>query len=159
MCVGDGAVQLLIERPKAGDVEFDGVRNASSSFFTGAQSIWMTRWWRWLDVAFPAATTANLVRKLIVNQTVLTGTLTPSYMLWSGIVEPPLRGTAVDWDGLRERLRIELGGLLLRSWCLWLPIHIFNFTMLQPHMRVPIVASVTVLWNGYLSFVSHGRRG
>ena len=157
MLVGDGAVQLLIEQQHT-SASFDGVRSSTSSFFTGVQAVWMTRWWRWLDVAVPATNLSGLVRKLVVNQLMLTGTLTPSYMLWSGIVEAPLRGLAVDWAGLRERLRTELGGLLVQSWCLWLPVHLFNFTVLPPHMRVPVVSVASVCWNGYLSFVSHGRR-
>jgi hypothetical protein len=40
-------------------------------------------------------------------QVVLTGSLTPAYMVWSGIVEAPLHGNRVDWSVLSTRLGSE----------------------------------------------------
>ena len=92
-------------------------------------------------------------------QVVLTGTLTPAYLLWSGLAEAPLHGAPVPWAKLSERLTSELPTLLPTSFFFWLPFHVLNFTLVPAHGRVAFISSVSVAWGGYLSYVSHGRGG
>ena len=153
MFVGDGTVQLTIEQ-RSGDSQFDWVRNSTSSVFQAVSSGFMGRWWQYLDRALPGTS----IRKLAVNQVVLSCTLTPAYMVWSGVVEAPLKGAIVDWTALATRLRTEFPTLIPTSFCFWLPFHTISFTFVPAHLRVAFITSVSVAWGGYLSFVSHGRR-
>ena len=146
MLVGDGAVQLCVEQRGVGPSStVDSIRSVSSGTFSGLQGIVMTRWWRWLDGAFPpAAGFGMLARKLVVNQLFLTCTFTPAFMVWTGVAEPQLRGAGIGWEALRQQLRTELPELLVQSASLWLPVHLFNFTLTPPHFRVAIVSIVSV---------------
>ena len=151
MAIGDGLVQTTVEA-SVGD--FDTVRNVTSASFQGAAGMFMGRWWRFLDALIPGTT----ITKLALNQVALSCTLTPSFLIWSGTVEAPLHGVAVDWAQLGDRLRSELPTLLPTSFCFWLPFNSINFMVVPPHLRVAFISSVSVAWGGYLSFVSHGRR-
>ncbi|KAL1519833.1 hypothetical protein AB1Y20_023338 [Prymnesium parvum] len=153
MCVGDGTVQVVIEGEDLGS--FDWVRNSSSSIFQAVASAFMGKWWRFLDSKIPTTS----IPKLAVNQVVLSGTITPGYLVWSGIVEAVLRCGPVDWTHLYSQLHEELPSLLPASIGFWLPFNTFNFMVMPAHLRVAFISSVAVAWGGYLSYVSHGRRG
>ena len=169
MGVGDAAVQAFIEhrtvskdpdasgrRPAAcpaGTSDFDFTRLGTSAVFQGFSGVFMVRWWRHLDAFFPTPS----LRKLAVNQLVLSGSLTPLMLVWSATVEAPLRGISVDWAGLGARLTTELPTLLPTSVAYWLPIHVVNLFVLPPHLRVVWTSAGSVAWGGYLSYVAHGR--
>lgn len=154
MCVGDTAAQLTIEQGCGRSWrDFDLIRNVTSSIFQAGGGFFMGKWWNFLDSKLPGVSGI----KLVVNQIVLTGSITPAYMLWSGIVEAPLRGSEVDLAALSARLSSELPTLLPTSFCFWLPFHVVNFALIPAHLRVAFISSVSVAWGGYLSYVSHGR--
>ena len=160
MCIGDGATQLTIENegPWQGGESLrhlDAVRNTTSSIFQGLAGMFMGTWWRFLDYRIPGTT----ISKLAINQVALSGTITPAFLVWSGTTESLLRGDAIDWTGLSQRLMTELPTLLPTSFCFWLPFNTFNFMVTPVHLRVAFVSGVSVAWGGYLSYVSHGRRG
>lgn len=153
MCVGDSTVQLAVELEDP--AAFDLIRNSSSGVFQALAGAFMGTWWRFLDRRMPVLS----IRKLAINQVALSGTITPGYLVWSGIIEAPLHGNPVDWPKLGTRLRTELPTLLPTSFCFWLPFNTINFMLVPVHLRVAFISSVSVAWGGYLSYVSHGRCG
>ena len=59
----------------------------------------------------------------------------------------------------RARSTLENDGLQLavQSFCLWLPANATIFRYAAVHHRILWISSVAVFWQGFISWVAHGR--
>ena len=48
-------------------------------------------------------------------------------------------------------------GLLIKYWCIWIPMSLFNFTIVPLHFRVAFVAVVSFFWMIILSIVANRK--
>ena len=61
-------------------------------------------------------------------------------------------GTALD--GL-TRYRADAYDVLTTYWSMWPALHLFNFTVTPPEIRIHLIAIVSFVWLIYLSYRSH----
>jgi len=59
-------------------------------------------------------------------------------------------------EGMRRYIRDVKDGLLFKSWALWLPFHVINFSLVPEHLRIPLTSSVAFFWMIILSFIASG---
>ncbi|KAK3248037.1 hypothetical protein CYMTET_42483 [Cymbomonas tetramitiformis] len=155
MGLGDASVQALLE-PK-----LDFHRNLVSSTYNGLISPIFYSWYAYMDRIWPpkGLRFASLMRKVLVNQIVLTSINTPVYMAWCHHVEAALAGPCEDWAAVHasfaEHARLELPGLLCASFGVWIPSNTINFLWVPQHLKIPFISAFSVAWGGFLSMVVH----
>ncbi|KAG8465997.1 hypothetical protein KFE25_005567 [Diacronema lutheri] len=158
MAVGDGAVQVGL------DGAIDAQRVAVSSTYNGlVYAPVMHVWWGKLDAWWPGRTAGAVVRKVLVNQIVITPFNSLCFISWSKLIGAAATGARggerVDWLAVRAQteahLRAELPTLLATSCAFWPFAHACNFAFAPISLRIFFMSTCSVGWGGYLSYVSH----
>ncbi|MES1913630.1 MAG: hypothetical protein MHM6MM_005807 [Cercozoa sp. M6MM] len=54
-----------------------------------------------------------------------------------------------------ERAQDKFWPTLKVDWCFWSLVQFANFMLIPPNFRVVVIQSVSVLWNGFLSWMQH----
>ena len=157
-CTGDTAVQFGIEHADA----WDGQRTGVCSCYSFLYAAPLAAWFGYMDRCFPLAQSSmsQFMSKIFVNQFVSSFfILTPGFVAWSCTIEEVVRGNGF-FAGLqrtRKTFESDLLQLSARSFCIWLPVNAAIFRFASVHHRIFWISSVAVFWQGYTSWVAHGR--
>lgn len=106
-------------------------------------------WYRFLDQAVTGTGLQVVAKKIAVDQAVAGPFFCTAFLLGSGLLEgKPIGGCFREW---KEKFLT----IYLADWCIWPPTQFMNFYFLPSRFRVAYVASVTLCWNTFLSFMKH----
>ncbi|XP_017086236.1 mpv17-like protein isoform X1 [Drosophila eugracilis] len=95
-------------------------------------------WYKWLDRVFPGTTKIVIVKKLILDQFVLTPYLLTVFYAGMSMME----GTEDTFLELREKFVPTF----VRSCIFWLPAQALNFSLVAPRFRVIYMGVCGLIW-------------
>lgn len=106
-------------------------------------------WYKWLDKTFTGTTRKIIVRKLLLDQFVLTPPLLVIFFTGMSLME------------MRERPLEECRKKFLptfeRSCLFWLPAQTINFLLIPPHMRIVYMGCASFCWVNILCYIKRQK--
>ncbi|CAB0000369.1 unnamed protein product [Nesidiocoris tenuis] len=102
-------------------------------------------WYRWLDANFVGKSSKIIVKKLLLDQFLLTPQLLGVFYISMSIMEGK--------NDLLAELKEKFVPTFQTSCCFWLPAQALNFLVVPPVARVVYVASCSFLWVNILCFI------
>ena len=129
----------------------DGRRLAIFSFL-GAALVGPTLhvWYGVLNRLLPAAGTAGAFQRMAVDQGIFAPTFVPTFI--SSLMCLEGKSLTDIPSGVKEAWWPAVSG----NWVIWIPAQLINFSLVPPHLQVLFANVVGMVWNVYLSWVSHG---
>ncbi len=124
-------------------------------------------WFRRLDTIFPGVGISAVVKKVVVNQLVITVPINGGFLAYTTAVEQlfagglPSRKNLVNFnfDLVRDRISLQIREDLIdifkRSCMLWLPVNFLNFLLVPKTFRVLPTIAASTCWSVYLSLAAH----
>ncbi|EDV52104.1 mpv17-like protein isoform X1 [Drosophila erecta] len=95
-------------------------------------------WYKWLDRAFPGTTKVIIVKKLVLDQFVLTPYLLTVFYAGMSIMEGS--------EDISLELREKFVPTFMRSCIFWLPAQALNFSLVAPRFRVIYMGICGLIW-------------
>ncbi|KAH8270032.1 hypothetical protein KR018_002785 [Drosophila ironensis] len=95
-------------------------------------------WYKWLDRAFPGTTKTIIVKKLVLDQFVLTPYLLTVFYAGMSIMEGS--------EDIFLELREKFVPTFVRSCVFWLPAQALNFSLVAPRFRVIYMGVCGLIW-------------
>ncbi|OWZ15144.1 Protein Mpv17 [Phytophthora megakarya] len=143
--LGDVGCQLLLE----GDKRFDGKRTAIFTILGGFLiSPVLHVWYGFLGSRVSGVATSAVMKRLALDQLGFAPIFLPVFL--SSVLT--LEGHAYD---IPDKLRVDWWSVTKANWGVWVPAQILNFRFVPGPMQVLFSNVVGLLWNAYLSYVSH----
>ncbi|XP_075060790.1 mpv17-like protein 2 isoform X2 [Mixophyes fleayi] len=106
-------------------------------------------WYIWLDRFLPGTTLKVIVKKVLLEQILVSPILGTIFFMGIGSLEgQTLRGSWDDFQG-------KFWEMYMVEWCVWPPAQLINFYFLPTKYRVMYVNVVTLGWDMYLSYLKH----
>uniref|UniRef100_A0A0A9XRX9 Mpv17-like protein n=1 Tax=Lygus hesperus TaxID=30085 RepID=A0A0A9XRX9_LYGHE len=102
-------------------------------------------WYKWLDANFVGKSSKIVVKKLLLDQFLLTPQLLGVFYISMSIMEGK--------SDLLAELKQKFVPTFQTSCCFWLPAQAVNFLLVPPMARVVYVASCSFLWVNILCFI------
>uniref|UniRef100_A0A034WKG4 Mpv17-like protein n=1 Tax=Bactrocera dorsalis TaxID=27457 RepID=A0A034WKG4_BACDO len=102
-------------------------------------------WYKWLDGTFPGTTKQIIVKKLVLDQFVLTPYLLTAFYTGMSLMERAE-------DPFKE-LREKFLPTFTRSCIFWLPAQTLNFVMVAPRFRVIYMGVCGFIWVNILCWI------
>lgn len=106
-------------------------------------------WYKWLDRTFPGTTKKIILRKLLLDQFVLTPPLLVIFFTGMSIME-------MKKDKFEE-CKEKFLPTFQRSCLFWLPAQTVNFLLIPPHLRVVYMGCASFLWVNILCYVKRQK--
>lgn len=106
-----------------------------------------TRWYRWLDTRFPATSGPVLVKKLVLDQFLLTPVVIVIFFVGMAWLE------GQQGDQRLAELRQKGVNTFLIDCCFWLPVQLLNFSLVPPQLRVAFIGLATFVWLNVLAYI------
>ncbi|XP_017034140.1 mpv17-like protein isoform X2 [Drosophila kikkawai] len=101
--------------------------------------------YKWLDRTFPGTTKVIIVKKLVLDQFVLTPYLLTIFYAGMSLME----GSEDTFLELREKFVPTF----VRSCIFWLPAQALNFTLVAPRFRVIYMGVCGLIWVNILCWI------
>ncbi|KAL3656857.1 hypothetical protein V7S43_018200 [Phytophthora oleae] len=146
--LGDVGCQLVLEAEE-GDTKLDIKRTAIFTFLGGFLiSPVLHVWYGFLGSKLPGVSTAAVAKRLALDQLGFAPMFLPVFL--SSVL-------ALEGNGeqIQDKLRAEWWPVTKANWSVWVPAQILNFRFVPGSMQVLFSNVVGLLWNAYLSYVSH----
>ncbi|KAL1129016.1 hypothetical protein AAG570_013548 [Ranatra chinensis] len=102
-------------------------------------------WYKWLDAKFIGRSGKIVVKKLLLDQFVLTPQLLTVFYVSMSIMEGK--------KNIFEECRQKLIPTFQRSCCFWLPAQTINFLLVPPPARVVYVGTCSFIWVNVLCWL------
>ncbi|ETL39355.1 hypothetical protein F441_09521 [Phytophthora nicotianae CJ01A1] len=148
--LGDVGCQLVLES-EDGDAKLDLKRAAIFTFLGGFLiSPALHVWYGFLGSRLPGVSTAAVAKRLALDQLGFAPTFLP--IILSSVLM--LEGHSED---IPDKLRADWWSVTKANWVVWVPAQILNFRFVPGSMQVLFANVVGLLWNAYLSYVSHSE--
>ncbi|KAG3118303.1 hypothetical protein PI124_g1373 [Phytophthora idaei] len=148
--MGDVGCQHVLE-VEDDDARFDIKRTAIFTFLGGFLiSPVLHVWYGFLGSRLPGVSTTAVAKRLALDQLGFAPTFLP--VILSSVLA--LEGHAED---IPNKLRADWWPLTKANWVVWVPAQILNFRFVPGSMQVLFSNVVGLLWNAYLSYVSHSE--
>uniref|UniRef100_A0A1B0G7G6 Mpv17-like protein n=1 Tax=Glossina morsitans morsitans TaxID=37546 RepID=A0A1B0G7G6_GLOMM len=135
--------KILVHRFEAEKNEIDYPtigRYAVVGTFAYAPSLYM--WYNWLDGRYPGTLHRTIVKKLILDQCILTPYLLCVFYVGLALLESA--------DNKFEELRLKFVPTFKVSCMFWLPAQTFNFLIIPPRFRVIYMGVCGFMWANVL---------
>lgn len=107
----------------------------------------LTKWYRWLDSRFPCTSRPVVIKKLILDQFLLTPWLVAIFFIGMSYMEG-LRGEAV-----LDECKVKFLKTFVLDCCYWLPVQALNFLFIPPMLRVAYIGITTFVWLNVLCYI------
>ncbi|XP_015042569.1 mpv17-like protein isoform X2 [Drosophila miranda] len=101
--------------------------------------------YKWLDRTFPGTTKTIIVRKLVLDQFILTPYLLTIFYAGMSIME--------GCDDILLELREKFLPTFVRSCIFWLPAQVLNFSLVAPRFRVIYMGVCGLIWVNILCWI------
>eukprot|EP00127_Corallochytrium_limacisporum_P006720 Clim_evm9s234 gene=Clim_evmTU9s234 len=111
-------------------------------------------WYRWLDRAVPKERVfKNIAKKIFLDQTVMAPALLTLFFGTTAMLEGNSLEEAV------ANIKKKFLPTYIIDCAAWPPVQMINFYFVPGHFRVVYVATATVFWNMFLSYMqnTHGK--
>lgn len=102
-------------------------------------------WYKWLDRTFPGTAKSIIVKKLLIDQFVLTPFLLTVFYTGMSLME--------NADDPFVELREKFVPTFVRSCIFWLPVQTANFIMIPPRFRVIYMGVCGFMWVNILCWI------
>lgn len=106
-------------------------------------------WYKWLDRTFPGTTKRIIVRKLLLDQFILTPPLLVIFYCGMSIMERQ--------RSITEECQKKFVPTFQRSCLFWLPAQAVNFLLIPPQYRVVYMGCASFLWVNILCYVKRQK--
>jgi len=144
MAAADVAVQFRSEEP------LDPIRTlrfASFGFVFGPSG---HAWYGLLERVFkPSASLAGLIKSVSADQLGFAPIILGTFFTYLCLLEG--KGA----EATKLKLSQDLPPTIVNNWFLWVPTQIINFKFVPEFLRLPVVSSVSLLWNIYLAVMTN----
>ena len=150
--IGDVLSQYVEARSKDRTLRstFDSGRFLKMAFFGGLYlAPVLHNWYGFLARAIPQPTTASVVKKLALDQTIFCNFVISSFFVY---VTTANGGT---WSMAVDKIKNDQWQALLMNWRIWPFVMAVNFSVIPVQFHVLFVNSVAVFWNAYLSYMAN----
>ncbi|KAG1685177.1 hypothetical protein DVH05_011379 [Phytophthora capsici] len=146
--LGDVGCQLVLEA-EDDNTKFDIKRTAIFTFLGGFLiSPVLHVWYGFLGSRLPGVSAAAVAKRLALDQLGFAPMFLPVFL--SSVLT--LEGNG---EQISDKLRAEWWPVTKANWSVWVPAQILNFRFVPGSMQVLFSNVVGLLWNAYLSYVSH----
>lgn len=102
-------------------------------------------WYKWLDSSFPGTTKQIIVKKLLLDQFLMTPNLLVIFYTGMSVME------GVD-DPFAE-LKEKFVPTFTRSCLFWLPAQTINFYWVPPQFRIVYIGTCSLMWANILCWI------
>jgi Mpv17-like protein len=106
-------------------------------------------WYKWLDRTFPGTTRKIIVRKLLLDQFILTPPLLVIFYVGMSLMEMQ--------KNTFEECQKKFLPTFQRSCLFWLPAQTVNFLLIPPQFRVVYMGFASFLWVNILCYVKRQK--
>lgn len=106
-------------------------------------------WYKWLDRTFPGTAGRIIVRKLLLDQFILTPPLLVIFYTGMSLME--------GQQDLTEECQKKFVPTFARSCLFWLPAQTVNFLLIPPQFRVVYMGCASFLWVNILCYVKRQK--
>lgn len=152
--LGDVGCQLVLEAGDHQDEEKPLLDVKRTAIFTFLGGVLITPvlhvWYGFLGSRLPGVSTAAVAKRLALDQLGFAPTFLPVFL--SSVLT--LEGNA---EQIPDKLRADWWPVTKANWGVWVPAQILNFRFVPGSMQVLFSNVVGLLWNAYLSYVSHAE--
>lgn len=139
-CILQSSTPQEIDKPTLGRYAVMGTLIYSPILFN---------WYKWLDRTFPGTTKKIIVRKLLLDQFVLTPPLLVIFYIGMALMEMQANTF--------EECQKKFLPTFARSCVFWLPAQTINFLLIPPHLRVVYMGCASFLWVNILCYVKRQK--
>ncbi|KAE9031994.1 hypothetical protein PR003_g3168 [Phytophthora rubi] len=147
--LGDMGCQLVLEEKEKHKPLLDVKRAAIFTFLGGFLiSPVLHVWYGFLGSRLPGVSAAAVAKRLALDQLGFAPTFLPVFL--SSVLT--LEGNK---EQIPDKLRADWWTVTKANWGVWVPAQILNFRFVPGPMQVLFSNVVGLLWNAYLSYVSH----
>ncbi|XP_073836889.1 mpv17-like protein [Musca autumnalis] len=105
----------------------------------------MFQWYKWLDGTFPGTSKQIIIKKLVLDQFVLTPYLLTVFYTGMAVMEGA--------DDKFLELKQKFLPTFERSCMFWLPAQLFNFVLIAPRFRVIYMGVCGFIWVNILCWI------
>uniref|UniRef100_A0A499FUY6 Mpv17-like protein 2 n=1 Tax=Anopheles farauti TaxID=69004 RepID=A0A499FUY6_9DIPT len=151
MLAGDIAAQEIERRrqQKSSSTQIDGRRAFNMTLVGLSQGPLHHYLYKWMDMLLPGATVRTVLKKIAIDQFVISPIFIVTYLYSAGLLE----GASVP--ECTAELRHKYWTIYTADWLVWPPTQFINFYLISPKYRVLYINAITMLYNVFLCYIKH----
>ena len=165
MFTGDTTAQYVELKRSNKDMTFKNWNPTRTAVAVGWNTFLFTPlfavWFRQLDKWFAGTAVKTVMKKVVLNQCVVSLPINAGYLSYTTAVEQFLSPGKFDPAAIHKRLTTQLSEdvpkLFVSSNLLWIPVNSLNFLFVPPTFRVLPTIFCSTGWSTYLSLTAHKR--
>uniref|UniRef100_A0A182MYU0 Pmp22 peroxisomal membrane protein n=1 Tax=Anopheles dirus TaxID=7168 RepID=A0A182MYU0_9DIPT len=105
--------------------------------------------YKWMDMLLPGATVRTVVKKIGIDQFVISPIFIVTYLYSAGMLE------GASLADCTAEMRHKYWTIYTADWLVWPPTQFINFYLLSPKYRVLYINAITMLYNIFLCYIKH----